>query len=402
MDLHSGYPYSLVRYGLPYNYPRLDKDIRTDVIIMGGGISGALSAYHLAQAGIETVVVDARTIGLGSTGASTSLLQYEIDVPLSRLSEKIGERNAATAYTLSYESVAALQQICKKIKAPYFDRRGSLYLASYKKDLELIKQEYKARKTLGFDVKYWDAEEIADKMGFAAPGGIFSNMAAQTDAYMLTHCLHQYNTRKGVSIYDRTTVTDIIHQKNGVTLKTTAGYNIKAKYLVVATGYEAARYIKEPLIELRSTYAVASEYIPGEEYWYKNCLMWETKDPYLYMRPTKDHRILIGGRDEKFYNPARRDRLINSKAKSLTEDFHKKFPHLTFIPELRWTGVFITTKDGLPFIGEYKAMPRTLFALGFGGNGITFSQIAGMMITDIIKGKNNPFTKLFSFNRKLN
>ena len=156
MDLHSGYPYSLIRYGLPYNYPRLNKDIHTDVIIMGGDLSGALSAYHLAEAGIETIVVDARTIGLGSTGASTSLLQYEIDVPLSRLTEKIGERNAAAAYTLSYEAVAALQQICKKIKVPYFDRRGSLYLASYKKDLELIREEYKARKALGFDVQYWD------------------------------------------------------------------------------------------------------------------------------------------------------------------------------------------------------------------------------------------------------
>jgi len=85
MDLRSGYPFSLIKNGLVYNYPKLEKDIRTDVVIMGGGISGALVAHHLLQKNIPCVIVDARSIGLGSSCASTSLLQYEIDTPLYKL-----------------------------------------------------------------------------------------------------------------------------------------------------------------------------------------------------------------------------------------------------------------------------------------------------------------------------
>ncbi|MCF6402669.1 FAD-binding oxidoreductase [Chitinophaga filiformis] len=400
MDLHAGYPYSLVKYGLPFNYPRLDHDVKTDVLIAGGGISGALAAYYLTAAGIPAIVADSRTIGLGSTCASTSLIQYEIDVSLSRLTNRIGEKNAVAAYRLCYEAIGVLEKICKKIGAPFFDRRDSLFLASYKKDQEWIRKEYALRKLLGFDVSYWDDAMVKDKMGFDAPGAIYSRMAAQTDTYMLTHLLHQYNIKKGVEVYDRTTVADISHQRNGVIVHTQEGHRIKAKYLIMATGYEASQYIREPLLKLRSTYATASESLQMDGCcWHNNCLIWETKDPYLYMRPTKDNRILVGGRDEYYYNPSRRDKLISKKGKMLQEDFNKKFPHIRFISEFQWTGTFISTDDGLPLIGNYPAMPRTYFALGFGGNGITFAQIAAEIITAIILGKKNAVPQMFAFGR---
>jgi glycine/D-amino acid oxidase-like deaminating enzyme len=399
LDLQSGYPYSLVRYGLPYNYPRLDRSLNTDVIVLGAGISGALTAYHLSKAGIPAVVLDGRTIGLGSTCGSTSLLQYEIDVPLTELKEKIGEKQAAMAYILCHRSIGQLEQICHKLKFPLFEKKHSLYLASYKKDKVLIEKEYAARKALGFEVEYWEEDKIKKRMGFSSPGAIYSHTAAQTDAYMLTHALHQHNIKKDIAVFDKTAALDITHQRNGVTVETTEGYKVKAKFLVIATGYEAIRYIKEPLIKLNSTYAVVSEALPQEETWYQDCLIWETKDPYLYMRKTSDNRILVGGRDEEFYNPSRRDKLIAKKAKELERDFSHKFPSISFIPEFRWTGTFAATDDGLPFIGNHPKMPHTLFALGFGGNGITFSQIAAEMITDIITGKKNKAAAIFAFGR---
>src|SRR5690606_31055843 len=124
-------------------------------------------------------------------------------------------------------------------------------------------------------------------------------------------------------------------------------------------------------------------------FWKDEVLIWNTADPYLYVRTTPDNRVLVGGRDEDFSDPVKRDKLIDKKTKQLTKDISKLFPNLDFKPEFSWTGTFGATKDGLPYIGPYKKLPNSYFALGFGGNGITFSVIAAQIIKDILEGKEN-------------
>src|SRR4026207_2513859 len=114
MKLSSGYPYSLIKNGLPYSYPKLEKDIRTDVLILGGGISGALTAHYLVQEGIDSTLIDARTIGLGSTCASTSLLQYVIDTALHRLIQMIGTKAAVRSYKLGESAISKLETLAER------------------------------------------------------------------------------------------------------------------------------------------------------------------------------------------------------------------------------------------------------------------------------------------------
>ena len=107
----------------------------------------------------------------------------------------------------------------------------------------------------------------------------------------------------------------------------------------------------------------------------------------------------MGGRDEEFYNPERRDKLIPKKTKQLVSDFKKLFPETDMIAEFSWTGTFGSTKDSLPYIGMYDKTPNTYYALGFGGNGITFSVIAAEIICDLILGKKNKNAEIFAFKR---
>jgi len=108
----------------------------------------------------------------------------------------------------------------------------------------------------------------------------------------------------------------------------------------------------------------------------------------------------VGGRDEPFYSPGKRDKLLTKKTRLLAHDFDKRFPTLApILVDFNWAGTFAETADGLPFIGMVKERPRTIFALGFGGNGIVFSQIAGEIIRDAALGKNNPDAHIFSFDR---
>ncbi len=400
MNLNSGLPFSLIKYGLPYNYPTLRNNITVDIAILGGGISGALMAHHLMEAGNECIVLDCRTIGLGSTCASTSLLQYEIDVPLCELQHKIGLNEAVTAYKLCAEAIDKLGSIAKKTGSVNFEKKKSLYFAAHKKDIAFLEEECLIRKQHGFDVRLLNEAQVENDFHIIAPAAILSSQAAQTNAYNFTHAIHQYNIKKGIEVYDRTEAVSIEHGKNRVVLKTNRGYTIKAKKLIYANGYEAVNYIDKKIVELESTYAICSEQMNLEEIPFNTkALMWNTAEPYLYMRTTKDNRIIMGGRDEEFYNPKKRDVLIPKKTKQLAADFNKLFPGSIFRTEFSWTGVFGSTKDGLPFIGPYKKLSNSYFALGYGGNGITFSLIAAEILTDMINGKKHEHNRVFSFER---
>ncbi len=400
MDLSSGYPLWLVRYGTPYDYPKLQENIQTDVVIMGGGISGALVSYYLTNAGIENVVVDGRTIGFGSTCASTSLLQYEIDTPLFELEQMIGAYNAVRAYRLCDQAIDALETIAHKIKFADFERQGSLYYAAVQKDASFIEKEFAARKKYGFNVALFSKEDIKTNFGFSAPNAIYSKQGAQTNAYSFTHALHQHSIKKGAKVFDRTCISTINHHKNGLNITTENGCNIKAKKMVYATGYESVKYIDKKIVDLQSTYAMCSEQGNGFDAPFKNkAMLWNTANPYLYMRTTSDNRILIGGRDEKFQNAKKRDALLPEKKTALLKDFEKMWPGVEMKPEFSWCGTFGSTRDGLPYIGEYKKLPHSYFALGFGGNGITFSLIAAEILKDIIAGKKNTEQEIFSFDR---
>src|SRR6185503_728109 len=114
MKLSSGYPYSLIKNGLLYSYPKLEKNEKADVLILGGGISGALTAHYLVQEGIDCTLIDARSIGLGSTCASTSLLQYELDIPLYKLIQMIGIKGAVRSYKLGETAIIKLISLAKR------------------------------------------------------------------------------------------------------------------------------------------------------------------------------------------------------------------------------------------------------------------------------------------------
>jgi len=401
MDLRTSEPYWLLKSGLLNVYPSLQEDLKVDVAIMGGGITGALVAYYLSQAGLSVTVCDRRHIGMGSTCASTGLLQYEIDKPLFELTELVGEQHAARSYLLCLESIAKLGELTHKLKInAEFERKQSFYYASRKKDVpDQIEKEYKIRRQHGIEVELLGAEAIAKLFPFQAPAALLSDTGAQVDAYRLAQGLLQASLKNGARVFDQTEIVEIEHQSRGVLLRTEHGHTIKAKKLVIANGYEAHNYLPFNVIRLHSTYAWVSEPLSQKEIWYQNCLIWETATPYLYMRTTADRRVLVGGKDEAFYSPGKRDKLLTRKTRELVEAFGRKFPDIPIRVDFAWAGTFAETEDGLPYIGSIKQLPHTYFALGFGGNGITFSQIAAEIIRDFAIGKKNADAKIFTFDR---
>lgn len=400
MDLHSKTPFWLVKSGLVQSFPSLKTNLETDVAIIGAGITGALVGYHLAKAGVKVALFERRHVGMGSTSASTALLQYEIDTHLTQLAAWFGEAKAARSYQLCLDAILKLQDLCNELNiSNEFQLKKSFYYASSKRDVKSLQKEYELRRKHGIKLEYLEKKEIEKLFPFSAPAGLLSKVSGQVDAYKMTHALLGKLPEMGGSIYNQTEIKDIRYHNDGVELRTEDDCQVRAKRLVIAAGYESQTYLKQKVENLNSSYAIISEPMPEQDFWHENCLVWETARPYLYMRTTSDYRILIGGRDEKFYNPDRRDRLIEKKAEQLEKDFKKLFPAVPFKRDFQWAGTFSETEDGLPYIGESKERPLTYFALGFGGNGITFSLIAAEMIRDLYLGKANKDVEIFAFDR---
>ena len=203
-----------------------------------------------------------------------------------------------------------------------------------------------------------------------------------------------------MDIYDRTAVVEIQHQRKSVLVTTANGIKIKAKKLVYANGYEAVNYIEKKIVSLHSTFATISEQnMPDVNLSKDEVLVWNTADPYLYVRSTKDRRIIVGGRDEPFVNAHKSNALISSKSKQLKKDIETLFSSIEYKPEFNWAGIFGSKKDGLPFIGSLPHKPNACFALGFGGNGITFSLTAAEIITNLITKGKSEYSNIFSFQR---
>ncbi len=401
MRLKSNEPFWLLKNGIINSYPSLREDITTEVLVVGSGITGSLIAHKCIEEGYQTVVVDRREVGHGSTSATTSMLQYEIDVPLYQLIEQIGEQGAVASYWACFDSINKLEALARQVKsAGNFKKKKSLYFAAYKKDIAGLKQEFEARKKYGFPVKWLESKEIEKRYQLKNTfGGILSGQGASIDAFCLVHDLLRYNQKKGLQVFDKTELVEVTYGSNGIKAVTAYGNTIRAKKIIYCTGFESVELIKDNFVDLLSTYAIVGEQAKGKPPYLKDVLVWNTAGPYIYMRTTDDHRLLIGGEDDEFVNPKKRDELLGQKAEKLKKQLTKILPEHDFRTDFVWAGTFGQTKDGLPYIGKHPKFLNSYFVLGFGGNGITFSVIGMEMVAAMLKGKKHELSPYFSFRR---
>mgnify|MGYP000894766348 CR=1 FL=1 len=401
MDLKSNEPFWLLKNGLVSSYPSLKSDEECDVLIIGGGITGSLIAHQMISDGYKTILIDKREICNGSTSATTSMLQYEIDVPLYELIEKIGKKGAVASYKACSDSIDKLEKLTDEIKSDSgFKRKKSLYFASKKKDTVWLKKEYEARKNAGFNVKWLESDEVLEQSGFENTfGGIVSEQGASIDAFKFAHELFKLNVSKGLKIFDKTEMTGIEYFRGFNSITVDSGFKIRAKKVIYCIGYESKNLIKEHFVNLKSTYAIVSEIDKKKFKNISNTLVWNTDEPYMYMLTTDDGRMLIGGGDEDFYDAKKRDSLLNKKEKEILKTLKKIKPDYHFYTDFVWAGTFGETKDGLPYIGTHKDFKNSYFVLGFGGNGITFSVTGMEMASLFIKGKKHLLSKYFKFGR---
>lgn len=394
-DLWSGRP-----VWFSYRSPRIPssplcKNLRADIIVVGAGVSGATMAEELTDDGFSVILLDHRKPGYGSTSASTALLQYDLDQPLIKLSRQIGAENAARAWR---RSRLGLENLAAKTRALNiqcdFERHDALYLSGNILNARALLKECEARRSIGLHTEYLDRKILKESYGIKRDAALCvrDNISVNPRRFVAGYLAAAIE--KGARLFSPASVTDIQTHRDHVILNTEQGYEIRGRYVVFATGYEIFKGIKLKHKHVASSWAFATRPQP-RNLWPGHVHIWEASDPYLYIRVTKDGRVVCGGEDEEFSDEAARDALIPQKTRTLQKKLKKLFPHLDAEAEFAWAGCFGETKTGLPMIGAVPGMKNCFAVLAFGGNGITFSRIAAEIIATTLRGKQDPDADLF-------
>ncbi len=256
MKLTSDQPYWLQRNKSQVEYPSLEGDTTCECVVVGAGVTGAMLGDRLARAGYDVIVVDRQTVCTGSTSASTALLLYDIDVPLVKLSELIGERNALRAYALSYQSIDAIEELALGLADDVdFRRNRSIYLAVDQRGADDIRREVEARSAAGMSVDYHQQPQLRDEFGLVGPAALSTAQAASCDPIRLARGLLTRAQANGARIFDDTQIVEFGYRNERVELTTKTGCRIQAEHGIIACGYESVRLISEPIVTLNNTYA---------------------------------------------------------------------------------------------------------------------------------------------------
>ncbi|MAP56012.1 FAD-dependent oxidoreductase [Altibacter sp.] len=400
MDIRSLEPFWVLQNSFITSYPSLTEDITTSVVIIGAGITGALIAHTLIEAGYDVTLVDKRDVCHGSTAASTAMLQYEVDVPLYTLIDKVGITNAVTSYKQCDVAIDTLEAIVSEINSNCdFRKKESVLFTTEKKEVPSLRKEYEARCNHGFEVSWLDKNAIQGLGVHNGQAGIKSTAGAVINPYIFAQDLLLYAVKKGLKVFDKTEIKDRNQKGDNMVLTTRTGNVIKTSHVIHCTGYESVETLPKDTVTLISTYAIASEVFADLPSPFKNMILWDTADPYHYYRGTEDGRIIMGGGDTPFKNAKARDSLLAKKEKQLVKTFQKTFPAIPFIKDYSWAGTFGETKDGLPYMGKPDPNRNEHYILGFGGNGITFSVMGRDVIIPSIEGRPHPFLEYYKFDR---
>ena len=379
----------------------LAENLETDAIIVGGGLAGLTVAYCLLQSGKKVIVVEDGSIGSGETGRTTAHLVTALDDRYYNFENIFGEEKTKLIAESHILAIDFIEQTVKKENIDCGFERVNGYLFRHPTDeKDSLKRELKAALNAGVEI------QVSEN----TPGLLkhenslrFSNQA-QFHPLKYLNGLCKAIEQMGGNIFTDTHASKINNE--GIT--TSEGFSVKAKHVVVATNSP----VNNLFTMFSKQYAYRS-YVIGalvKKDALPKVLWWDTGDfesnskvpPYHYVRKhpyNEQYDLLIsGGEDHPTADTSKTKVLEEDRYKVLEEWTRKYFP----IGEIvyRWSGQVLEPMDGIPFIGRNALDYDNVYIItGDSGNGLTHCSFAGLLITDLINGKENKWEKLFSPSR---
>jgi glycine/D-amino acid oxidase-like deaminating enzyme/nitrite reductase/ring-hydroxylating ferredoxin subunit len=385
-------------------YQKLEENITTSIVIVGGGISGLTTAYLLAKSGKKVVVLEDGYIGSGETGRTTAHLVNALDDRYYELEDLFGKDDAKLAAESHTAAVNMVENIITENNIECNFRRLDGYLFLHPTDdKENINKEYTAALNAGINVEL--VNDVPGISGIAFPAIRFPDQAVfHPLKYLKGLCDGIINY--GGKIFTRTHVDEVL--ANGV--RTADKFIVNAELIVIATNTPFhKRFVMHTKQAPYRTYVIAAKVKKGL---IPHALWWDTGDhksewptyPYHYVRmqPYDDgfDLLIAGGEDHKTAQPDEEGINEETRYKNLLEWTRLHFPYVEEI-DYRWSGQVMEPVDDLGFIGKDPAGQDNVFLItGDSGNGMTHGTLGGMIISDMVNSVNNRWSELYDPGRK--
>lgn len=369
-------------------FPSLSKPLQADTIIVGGGLTGVLTAYFLAQAGQQVVLLEKDRLGFGATGLTTAFLTYSIDTNLADVVHMFGALRAKQIIASHAHAIDIIEAIVEKEKIECeFTRCPNYLYANSESDRQALRAEHAAAHALGLS---WEFTHD-DALHFKNQGYLTMSKQGKFHPRKFLAALTQRLTQRGVQIFEETNVTNL--RPGRPIILDTAGLKVEADQVVVATyaPFDKKLFFKKAFY----TSYVLEAHIPPRTL--PEGMYEDMHNPYHYMRIDRqaDHdRLIIGGEDHRADVPVPAEKNFSA----LEEYLKTMLSNVPYALQRRWQGPIIETVDGLAYIGRLTTKD-VYYATGFSGNGMTYGAIAAEIIFDHISKKENPWAALYRADR---
>lgn len=360
-----------------------------DVLIVGGGVTGIITALQLQKAGVQCVVAEAHNLCFGTTGGTTAHLNTFFDTTYSDIQSKFGEDSAQLVVKATNQALGLYHNNIEEygIDCGYEQKDGYLY-SQDEQQTEELQKIFEASKKAGADVAYTDRIPLPVEFQKAIVYHTQANIHPSRYVYALAKKFEE----AGGIILQNCSVQNFKEDK--ILEVETSQQTIKAKNLIWATHIPPGINLLHFRCAPYRSYAMA---VTLNDDAYPDGLAYDMYDPYHYYRTQKiDEKkfLIVGGYDHKTAHEQNTEACFNKLEAHIRKYYDVK--EVAF----KWSSQYFEPVDGLAYIGHLPGSPDNVFvATGYGGNGMTYSHIAAIMLTDLITKGKSDYAKLFDPDR---
>ncbi len=387
-------------------YPRFRGQLATDVVVMGGGLTGCAVAQAFAAAGVKVALLEAERIGQGATASGTGLVWPDPGADFQSVARLHGVRAARRIFQACRRSALELATTIRRLGIRCgLEPRAALRIALAPEDTKRLRRDTEARREAGLESGWLTDRRVRADTALNVEGAMTLAGAAQVDPYRACIGLARAAVDRGAVIFEQSGVRRIRPRRKSVEVRTSSGV-IQADVVIVATGSAGPEFRSlQRHLKRSSTYVVVTDPMPAamrRAVGKRQSIVRDSASPEHLLGWTKDDRIIVSGASQPVQGSRTREKTLVQRTGQLMYELSRLYPEISGLqPAYGWDAEVADTPDGVPFIGTHRNFPRHLFALGFSSPGSAHAFLAARILLRAYRREPEPGDEQFAFARVL-